>query len=133
MDGPQESDDEGYVRDNFAEKVRRVGRRIPFAEDAVTAYYCLIDDKTPKRVRVILGSALAYFIVPTDLIPDFIAGLGFADDASVLALAFGAVAKHVNADHRLQAQNFLGKEPDSQPLDNQPPNFQPNEPEPPGE
>ncbi len=122
MGEPHESEDEGYVRENFGEKLRRVGRRIPFAEDAVTAYYCLTDDTTPKRVRVILGSALAYFIVPTDLVPDFIAVLGFTDDATVLALAFRSVSKHIKTDHRTNAQKFLRKEPDSQP----------NEPDPPG-
>lgn len=116
------SDEEGYVRENFGEKLRRVGRRIPFAEDAVTAFYCLTDDTTPRRVRVILGSALAYFIVPTDLVPDFIAVLGFIDDATVLALAFRSVSGHIRDDHRRDAQKFLGKEPDPQP----------NEPEPPG-
>lgn len=121
------SDDEGYVRENFGEKLRRVGRRIPFAEDAVTAFYCLTDDTTPRRVRVILGSALAYFIVPTDLVPDFIAVLGFTDDATVLALAFRSVSGHIRDDHRRDAQKFLGKEPDSLAQD-----IQPNEPEPPG-
>jgi len=33
-------------------------------------------------------ASLAYLILPTDLIPDFLPGLGFTDDAAVFILAF---------------------------------------------
>lgn len=99
--------DEGFVRARFWPKVRKVARRIPFAEDAVAAYYCLIDDKTPRRAKGILATALAYFIVPTDMIPDIIAALGFTDDAAVLAIAIRSVAGHIKDEHREQARAFL--------------------------
>jgi len=42
-------------------------------------------------VAVIAG--LLYFISPLDLIPDFIIGLGFVDDAFVLSLVYKQLAK----------------------------------------
>ena len=38
----------------------------------------------PKRVKIIVIGALAYFIAPIDVIPDFIAGIGYTDDLGAL-------------------------------------------------
>lgn len=35
-----------------------------------------------------LAGCIVYFILPVDLIPDFLVGLGYTDDLSVLAIAF---------------------------------------------
>ena len=95
------------VERTFWQKLRRVMGRIPFAEDLVAAYYCAIDSSTPTRVRGILLAALAYFILPTDLIPDFITGLGFTDDATVLATTLGLVSSYIKPAHRTLARKAL--------------------------
>jgi len=41
-------------------------------------------------------AAIIYFITPIDLIPDFIPGIGFLDDAAVIALAIASVRKDVD-------------------------------------
>ena len=87
--------------------------RIPFADDLATAYYCAIDKKTPTRVRGVMLFALVYFITPTDLVPDFIAALGFTDDASVAMAAFGLVGSHVKPRHRRLARERLGLPPEA--------------------
>ncbi len=46
-----------------------------------------------------LYAALAYFVMPFDVIPDFVAGLGFTDDAAVMAMAIGLVARHITPEH----------------------------------
>lgn len=99
---------EGIVERGFWPKLRRVAAQIPFADDIVAAYYCARDPKTPLRVRGVIIASLAYFVVPTDLIPDFITGLGFTDDATVLATTLGIVGAHVKARHRQQARAALG-------------------------
>lgn len=98
---------EAYVRERFWRKLRRFIGRLPFAEDLVAAYYCAIDPKTPIRVRAVLLAALAYFVLPTDIIPDFIAGVGFTDDATVLATAIGIVGGHIRERHRVRARIVL--------------------------
>jgi len=95
------------VKSEFWPKVRATLGKVPFTEDAVAAFYCATDSGTPAYVRAILFGALAYFIVPIDIIPDFIAGLGFTDDATVLMAAFSAVRKHFMPEHRSQAKAFL--------------------------
>ena len=104
---------ESFVRERFWTKLRRVVGRIPFAEDLVAAYYCAIDPDSPIRVRAILLAALAYFILPTDIIPDFIAGLGFTDDATVLMTAISLVGGAVNEKHREKARATLLRDPPS--------------------
>jgi uncharacterized membrane protein YkvA (DUF1232 family) len=91
----------------FWRKLRRVAAYIPFAEDAITAYYCALDQQTPVRVRAALLAALAYFVLPTDVIPDFLPGLGYTDDAAVLAAALQLVASHILPEHRTAARRAL--------------------------
>lgn len=100
---------ENQVARNFWAKIRKVASRIPFAEDALTIYYCARDPETPTRVRGIILAALAYFILPTDIIPDFIAGLGFTDDASVIAMAIAMVTPHLKDHHRDRAREALAR------------------------
>jgi uncharacterized membrane protein YkvA (DUF1232 family) len=96
-------------RRRFWTKLKRVLARIPFAEDLVAAYYCAFDPDTPTYVRAVLFGAIAYFVLPTDMVPDFLAGLGFTDDASVLAAAIAAVGGHIAPRHRVQARSALSK------------------------
>lgn len=49
-----------------------------------------------KRSVVILVGALIYFLMPIDAIPDFIPGIGFLDDAGVIAMALAAVKSEVD-------------------------------------
>lgn len=96
------------VERGFWEKLSRVAGRIPFAEEAAAAYFCAADPATPGRVKGVLIAALAYFVMPADFIPDFIAGVGFTDDAAVLAMALSLVAAHVKPRHRKRARCALG-------------------------
>lgn len=96
------------VERGFWKKLLRLAGQIPFAEDLAAAYFCAVDPKTPTRVKGVLLAALAYFVIPTDFIPDFVAGLGFTDDAAVLATAIGLVSGHVKAHHHARARAALG-------------------------
>lgn len=89
-------------------KLLRVAGRIPFADDLAAAYYCALDAETPLKVKLVLFSALGYFVLPVDAIPDFLTGLGFTDDATVLATALGIVGAHIQEPHRAAARRLLG-------------------------
>nr|WP_277346448.1 YkvA family protein [Sneathiella chungangensis] len=95
----------------FAQKLRRNIGKIPFSEDVTASFYCALDSKSPAFVKAVLFGALAYFIMPADVIPDFLAGVGFTDDASVLMAAMATVKKYINNEHREKARGFLEKEP----------------------
>lgn len=99
------------VEKGFWTKIRRVARRIPFTHDLLAAYYCASDPDTPFRVRATLIGALAYFVLPIDMIPDFLLTVGFGDDATVLAAALSMVAAHIKPAHRKQAADTLADDP----------------------
>jgi len=101
---------ERKVRRDFWAKLKRFAGRVPFLEDLVAAYYCALDPATPLRVRGMLLAAIAYFILPADLIPDMIAGLGFADDMALLTAVAGMVASHITPTHRAAAARALDTE-----------------------
>ena len=89
-------------------KLLRVAGRIPFADDLASAYYCALDPETPTKVKMVLFAALGYFVLPVDAIPDVLTGLGFTDDATVLATALGIVGAHIREPHRAAARRLLG-------------------------
>lgn len=77
--------------------------------DAIAAYLCAIDPNTPTCVKVVLLGAIVYFIVPTGLVPDFLAGIGYGDDASVLFAAISTVRGHIKPAHRERAAAALAR------------------------
>ena len=101
-------DEEGLKR-RFWDKLKRLGSRIPFAEDLVAAFYCATDPSTPSRVKLILLGAIAYFVLPTDAVADLLPLIGFADDAAVLAAAITQVAGSITDEHRQKARRTLGE------------------------
>lgn len=102
---------ERIVRDGFWRKLRRALGRIPFAEDAVAAFYCAMDSATPLHARAIMLAALAYFVLPIDLVPDALTVIGFTDDATVLATAIAVAGAHIRPEHRAKAKRALLIEP----------------------
>ena len=101
---------ERKVRRDFWSKLKRVAGRVPFMEDLVAGYYCALDSQTPLRVRGMLLAVIAYFILPTDLMPDIVLGLGFADDAALLTGVLSLVSSHITPAHRTAAARALERE-----------------------
>lgn len=98
---------EAYVKRGFWSKIRRLAGKVPFLDRAVACYFAAIDPNTPLSVKATLFAALAYFVVPTDMIPDLIAGFGYTDDLAVLTLAVQAVAPHIKNAHLQRARAVL--------------------------
>lgn len=108
--GPEE-EREARVRRDFWSTARKAASRIPFMDEVVAAYFCALDPATPTRVRASLIAALAYFVVPFDVLPDFIVGLGFTDDVTVLAGVLAMLRTHITDRHRTAARKALADDP----------------------
>jgi uncharacterized membrane protein YkvA (DUF1232 family) len=102
--------DEERLKGDFWTLLRKVGRRVPFAQDALAAFYCATDPTTERRVKLILLAAIGYFVLPIDIVPDFLPILGFTDDAAVLATAISTVARAIRPEHRERAEDTLRQE-----------------------
>lgn len=101
--------DENRLLGEAFDLIRRLARRIPFAEDALALYYCARDPMTETRIKLIVLAALAYLVLPTDAVPDLLPFLGFTDDAAVIATAIAAVRGSVTDLHRRKARDALGE------------------------
>lgn len=100
---------EQRVARGFWPKMRKVATKIPFAADALSVWWCARDPATPKAAKGVMLAALAYFVLPTDAIPDILAGVGFTDDAAVFAALMAVVGKHLKPAHKASAMAFLRK------------------------
>ena len=106
--GPEEAEEkQAWVEARFWPTVKKAARMIPFMNEVVAAYYAMLDPATPTSARLTLIAALAYFVTPIDFVPDMILGVGFLDDASVLAAAIAAVRSAIKEEHRAAARRAL--------------------------
>ena len=101
--------DEKSVRAGFWRTFAKAAKQIPFAEDLAAAYYCALDPETPSRAKAVLLGALAYFVLPMDAVPDFLALVGFSDDIAVLTLAIATVRNNMTEAHRIAARKSLAR------------------------
>lgn len=98
-----------YVNKGFWTKVRKYAGKVPFSHEAVAMYYCAMDPNTPAKAKVTAISALAYWILPIDLVPDIFPVVGYGDDATAIFVAYKAISSHITDEHRDKAATFFAK------------------------
>jgi uncharacterized membrane protein YkvA (DUF1232 family) len=87
--------------------LRRAGRLV--ARPALECLEMLLDPDTPTPVKMTVLAALTYLLVPIDLIPDFIPGMGFSDDLVALTALLGICGRHRTEAIRTRAQRRLDR------------------------
>lgn len=70
-------------------------------------YYILIDENTSWEHKGIIIGALGYFILPVDLIPDFIPMAGFTDDVAALVACIKTVMRNITPSIKQKAVRKL--------------------------
>lgn len=108
MDNINGFDVPAYEEKGFLKKVVAFAARIGEAgiEKAYLAYHVMRDPETPAWAKAKLGAALAYLVMPIDLIPDM-TPIGFSDDMTAIALALLSVTAHVHARHHQLAKDSV--------------------------
>lgn len=100
------TDATGYSEQDFWQKLKGfavyAGREV--VEKALTLFYAAQRPETPLWAKTVIYSALAYFILPTDAIPDFIPIAGYADDLTSLIAALGTVAMCITPEVKQAAK-----------------------------
>lgn len=69
-------------------------------------YYATLDKRFPVKDRLMVISALGYFILPVDLIPDALPG-GFADDTAALIFVLKQVWSNLTEETKSKAKDRL--------------------------
>ncbi len=73
----------------------------------ILVLYFLIADKTiPVKVRLAFVAALGYFILPTDLVTDFLPVIGYADDMALLTFVVGNATNYISPEIKDKAKTM---------------------------
>lgn len=95
---------EQRVRHRLWQAVGGWAASLPWAQEAVAAYFCAVDPRTPVSVKVGLITALAGFLLPGRLIPKVLRSLVVSGDIGLLFGALQAFAAHIRPEHRQRAR-----------------------------
>lgn len=96
---------------DFRGKLRKVshklGHKVTYM--LLVLYYAI--GEVPMKDKMLVAGVLGYFILPADLVPDFLPG-GFVDDVAALTAVYRAVRKGISpeaeARARRKAQDWFG-------------------------
>ncbi|CAH0344562.1 YkvA family protein [Bacillus sp. CECT 9360] len=98
-----------YSDEKFWSKLKRFGKKagssVVYA--VLLLYYTLQKPEVPAKVKATIIGALGYFILPLDLIPDLVPGIGFTDDLGAVGLALIQVAMYIDEDTKDKAKAKL--------------------------
>ena len=94
-----------YEENAFWEKLKKFGRKAGFqvCYAALLLYYVLRSPDTSSKDRAKILGALGYFLLPIDLIPDFIPIAGYTDDLAALVWGVYCVIKGITPEVKAQA------------------------------
>ncbi|WP_297719075.1 YkvA family protein [uncultured Porphyromonas sp.] len=96
----------------FKQKLGRVGAMLEdtLLMPVLKLYYILKEPSVPKRSKLYIMGALGYFILPVDLLPDFLPGLlGFTDDIIVVGIILRQVRKFDSPQIQAKVDRLLRK------------------------
>jgi len=98
-----------YSDKKFWNKVASVAKKagIKVIYAALLLYYVLEDPKVSTFDKAKIYGALGYFILPIDLIPDFIPVIGYTDDLAALIWAVHSVWTNITPEMKARAQKQL--------------------------
>lgn len=86
---------------------RWAGAKVVYA--VLLLYYVLRSDEVPLKEKSKILGTLGYFILPTDMVLDFIPLLGYSDDMAALLWALHSVATNITPQIKQQAKKRLGE------------------------
>lgn len=100
-----------YSESKLLQKLSRAARwagvKVVYA--VLLLYYVLRSSEVPVADKSKILGALGYFILPTDMMLDFIPLLGYTDDLAALVWALHSVAKNITPAIKQQAKAKLGE------------------------
>ncbi|MFF2448693.1 DUF1232 domain-containing protein [Neobacillus sp. NPDC058068] len=84
---------EQKILEEFETKVEQVRGAGPFIIELKKMYKSFCEENNSAEKRTILGSVLLYFILSTDIIPDYVFPFGYLDDCLAVQIGLERLAK----------------------------------------
>lgn len=95
-----------YSDASFWRKIEKYGK----VAGSKAAYYALLlwyvatKPSTPLPVKLLIFGGLGYFILPIDAVPDFLVGIGYADDVAILVGIISALGMYMDDESKAKAR-----------------------------
>jgi len=98
---------EASLFDKLVGHAAAAGREV--VEKVLWLWFASRRSDLPVWARTTVYGALAYFVLPSDAIPDLLPGLGYTDDLGVLSWALVTIASYVDADVKRRTGELLSR------------------------
>ena len=76
--------------------IKDLARDIPVMVNMVKDYIGGYYKRVPKKTIVALSASLIYLVAPCDIIPNYVPGVGYLDDAAVVSYVLNSVKDDVD-------------------------------------
>lgn len=81
------------ILSKFEDKIKKLSSVGPFIDQLTDMFQRFRDKQGPLKEKLLIGSALLYFIATIDLIPDYLLPIGYIDDAIAVSLVVNSLEK----------------------------------------
>ena len=97
---------DNYNENSFWDKIKAFARKagIKLIYLALLLFYTLQSGNLSLKDKAIIYGALGYFILPIDLIPDWIPVIGLSDDFGTLMYAYKRIKENITDETREKAK-----------------------------
>ena len=89
--------------DKIKSAAGKAGRKLVY--HVLLLYYVLTDSAIPLRHKRLIIGVLGYFILPIDLLPDFLPGTGFVDDLMAVLYVVKVINDSITPAIRAKAES----------------------------
>ncbi len=103
----QDNYSDSKLMDKIMDVAKKAGIKVIYC--ALLAYEVVKSPDVPTAQKAIVIGALGYFILPVDLVPDFIPVVGYADDLAAIIAAIRTVYIHITPEMKANAERQLVK------------------------
>jgi uncharacterized membrane protein YkvA (DUF1232 family) len=84
-----------FVEENLWYRLEKQGKKVSFARDILALYRYMDDPFVSWQKKVVVASALIYFVTPIDKIPKFVKFFGLLDELGVMTILLKFLGKEI--------------------------------------